>query len=253
MQETTEPLKGDTVADPIVFGWRTAMANKGFCILFTLVMGALYGTQVYLERVIGSESGTASMAESLFLYLTSALAGAIITLGGANVALLFYRGERPGLGDLFVSLRTILYNFAAEILFLVVVAWPFVIFGLFVFASTRFGMGILTTVTMVALGIGAVVYSILAALRYQFYSYLIVDFGVSPVRALRLSAQITKTHTPDVFGTNLRVLVVNLAGLLCLGVGLLFTVPASFIALGHRYAGLRDLVLIDPPERRGQP
>ncbi len=225
--------------DPVGFGWKTTMSNKPFFILFTLIIGVLYGAQQILEYSLGVGEQSDFSLEYLSTMLTSSMINAVIVLGGANVSLKFYDGVKSRLSDIFVSPLFVLYNFVAGILFLVLVGWPFAIVVGMIAMGTLWGPWLALPGAII--GIPALFYGVWQALRYQFYSFALIDYGVGPVKALNISRRLARGHEGELFGLDFKILLINLVGLLCLGVGLLFTVPTSFLALAHRYAFLRDL------------
>jgi uncharacterized membrane protein len=68
------------------------------------------------------------------------------------------------------------------------------------------------------------------ALRYQFYSEFIVDRNVGVFESFRLSAQATKGKKLSLFAFSLVIGIVNVIGLILLGVGLLATIPLTYLA-----------------------
>ena len=76
------------------------------------------------------------------------------------------------------------------------------------------------------------------ALKYQFYKFLIVDKEMQPIEALKESARMTKGHMWQLLWLFWLVLVINLLGLLALGVGLFLTVPTTLLAYTFVYKRL---------------
>ena len=78
-----------------------------------------------------------------------------------------------------------------------------------------------------------IVPGVIWAIRYGFYQYLVIDKCANPFRALYISGQLTKGHTWKLFLLGLALIVLNLLGVLLVGVGLLVTVPLS-VLIGAR-------------------
>lgn len=77
------------------------------------------------------------------------------------------------------------------------------------------------------------------AIRLQFFSYVTVeDKHVGPIQALKRSWGMTHGKFWKLFGWSIVVFFVNLAGLLLLGLGLLFTVPITALAYTELYKKL---------------
>jgi len=225
--------------DSWLFGWNTVMTRKKFFIAFSLIMGALFFLQHYITSAVEKNSSPFYVPHNLLSSVVSMIIGAIISLGGAYVALKFYDGIEANLRDIFVGPRVVAINFIAGLLLLFLVGWPLFIATFIVVIITQYAQSFLFIGFL--LYIPAAFYSIVNILKYQFYSYIIIDFDAGPVQALRLSRVIAKNHGFEVFGLDFKIAIMNVLGALCLGIGLLFTIPASFLALAHRYAFLRDL------------
>lgn len=71
---------------------------------------------------------------------------------------------------------------------------------------------------------------IIVWIRFSFFSFFIIDQETGPIQALEESWNTVKGVTWKLFLFWCLVLLINLAGLLVLGVGLLFTYPATLIA-----------------------
>ena len=79
---------------------------------------------------------------------------------------------------------------------------------------------------------------IIWAIRYQFYSYLIIDKGMSPKEALAKSKEMTKGKTLKLLGFGIVLFLINILGLLALVVGLFISIPVSMLAIALVYKKL---------------
>ena len=73
---------------------------------------------------------------------------------------------------------------------------------------------------------------------YMFASYLVVDRGLDFWPAMELSRRSVNPRWFSYFAFALLVVLLNLAGAIALGVGLLVTIPLSFCAVTAAYADL---------------
>ena len=73
---------------------------------------------------------------------------------------------------------------------------------------------------------------------YMFASYLVVDRGLDFWPAMELSRRTVNPRWFSYFAFVLLVVLVNLAGAVALGVGLLVTIPLSFCAVTAAYADI---------------
>lgn len=107
--------------------------------------------------------------------------------------------------------------------------------------------GVIVYSLMVVLGLVLlIVPGIYLALRYQFFSYLIIDKNLGPIEALKGSAVMTDGVKWKLFGLSLTLLGLNLLGVVALVVGLLVTVPMSIMAYVYVYRALRDRTAVVP-------
>jgi uncharacterized membrane protein len=75
-------------------------------------------------------------------------------------------------------------------------------------------------------------------IKYQYYSYLIVEKKMGPLDAIKKSGQITQGNIGNLFLFNLLLIVVSLLGLLALVVGVLVASPVVGIAQAYVYRKL---------------
>ncbi len=83
-----------------------------------------------------------------------------------------------------------------------------------------------------------VIPGIYLALRLQFYSYYIVDKNAGAMDSLRMSWKATDKNVINVFLFMLILIALNILGAIVLLVGLLVTIPVSFIAVTLLYRKL---------------
>jgi uncharacterized membrane protein len=79
---------------------------------------------------------------------------------------------------------------------------------------------------------------IIWSMKYQFFAYLIIDKNMRPIDALKESARITQGHKMNLFIFSLLAILLNLAGLLFFGIGLLVTIPLTSLAVVRIYRKL---------------
>jgi hypothetical protein len=140
------------------------------------------------------------------------------------------------------------------------VGW-FVLFLLFVGAVVFALTFVLLFVLMASIGIGSLMYTqagwvgvlifalisfvlfigLLVAWTYfylrltGFVSLIIADRGLNPFAAIGESWRLSHGRVLELFGLMFMIGALNFAGMLLLGVGLIFTLPASYTVLAHYY------------------
>ncbi len=83
-----------------------------------------------------------------------------------------------------------------------------------------------------------IVPGIIWSYKYMFMTYFVIDKNMKPMDAFRASANITNGQKMNLFLFGMLLALINLAGLLCLGVGLFFTIPTTYIATTYVYRKL---------------
>lgn len=95
-----------------------------------------------------------------------------------------------------------------------------------------------TLITVIVVGIGTmllVIPGLLALLAFFFYAYPIVDEGAGPVEAMKKSAEVTQGSWLPLLGLVFLLGLINMAGALALGLGLLLTIPVTWVAMAAAY------------------
>ncbi len=186
------------------FGWQTVMANKGFFAgAILLMMLAQYVPSAISEVLKKSSPGLSAVFSIL-----STVISIITSIGLIKIALLFCDGQKAQVKELFSNWHLF---------------WRFLGASILVCLAVAGGMLLL------------IIPGIILWIRLQFYAYLLVDKETRVLESLNKSFTMTKGHAWQLFLFGLMGGLINLAGLLCLVVGLLFTIPATTIAAAFVY------------------
>ena len=102
--------------------------------------------------------------------------------------------------------------------------------------SLVFGLGLI--IAMVAV--------IILALRLSQYYYLIIDRDAGIMESLRLSLEVTRGNAGNIFVIGFMTGLINLAGFLACGVGLIFTIPYTALLFPVMYLALTGQPIADP-------
>ena len=103
--------------------------------------------------------------------------------------------------------------------------------------------------TMIVVLIGTLLFiipGIIASIALFFAPYLVIDRKMGPVEAMKESLRITNGHKWNIFILGLIIGGLNLIGALALGVGLLVTVPLSWLVAVYVYRWVEN-----PPSEGG--
>ncbi len=93
-----------------------------------------------------------------------------------------------------------------------------------------------------------IVPGIIWAIKYQFFAYLIIDKNLSPTQALKKSAEITEGNKWKLFLLNLLFVLINIAGAICLMIGLFVTIPVTMMASAYVYRKLIGEIVVPEVE-----
>jgi uncharacterized membrane protein len=104
----------------------------------------------------------------------------------------------------------------------------------FVLGSLLYGLAVLVGLVLI------IIPGIIAAVALSLFSYSLVDGNRGPIESLKESWHLSKGSRWKLLGFIILAQLLNLLGLLLLGVGLLITVPITMIGYAHIYRRLED-------------
>jgi len=100
---------------------------------------------------------------------------------------------------------------------------------------------IVTTLYGMMLGFGLMLFvvpGLYLGVIFQFAPFLVLDKDMGPIQALKESLSLTKQVRWELFFFDVLVVLANLVGNLLFGLGVLVTVPVTFLAITYVYRGL---------------
>lgn len=243
-QESTYPGIGGHPAPPVVQpgivsgsiseGWRTFTAHAGLFIgmfvALVVITLLLSGLSKGVSLVLGIESleslfeGGASIEGSgamvsviLWEVVASTLLGIVSTvlgLGAQMAAVRAMRGSQPEFRDLFSVLPMFVTVLVAYILYALMVLGGVILF---------------------------IIPGIIFAIGFVQYSLLVADKRLPAVASLKLSWAIMRGYKGWYFLLGFVLLGINLLGLLALVIGLIVTVPLSYVIQAAFYRQVLDI------------
>ena len=149
---------------------------------------------------------------SLVLAVVAFILEMAVTLGIAGICLKICDGQPAGLKDLHAHIPQTMTYLVSTILFSLVCIGGFILL---------------------------IVPGILLGLWLQFYGFVIVDEKLGPIAALKKSYMVARGQLWRIFVFSFILFLYNLLGLMLCGMGLLITVPVSFIAWAYLYRSLQ--------------
>jgi uncharacterized membrane protein len=203
-----------SIGDCIRFGWETFKKRPGILIgvfVLSMLIPAIPGMLFPTPEVAPGALPPAPTAAQVVAMVISAVLGLLVTIGVTTFALRAHDDVASvEIGDLWNP--TVFWRFlGAELL-----------------------AGIIIVVGFLLL----VVPGIIAAVGLGFVPYVVIDRGAGPIDALKESWRITKGNKWRLFLFGLVLIGLNLLGLLALVVGVLVTVPVTWLAVTHAYRTL---------------
>lgn len=196
------------VSASLGFGWRALKAHTGLLVAGALVLFMIE----FVPQAIGGLMDETRPILAGFIYLAGWLLSQFASLGLLAVALKVCDGRIAGLGDMFRQGARFLPFVAGSILYAMLCAVGLVLF---------------------------VVPGIYWALTYMFYGFYILDASAGPLEAMKKSAKLTRGAKWRLLGLWMGLILLNLAGLIPFGLGLLITVPVSLVALANVFRRLQ--------------
>lgn len=200
-----------SIDDSIGFGWRTFKARPGLFVGATFIIIALSTIIGGTVGSVASHWGTAASAASS--NIVSLIVNTFIGMGTTA----FYLKAHDNITT--VRLRDL---------------WHPSLFWSFLGLSLLEGIAVLAGLVLF------IVPGIILAVMFMFGCYLVIDRRLTPIKALKESARMTKGHRWNLFLLLLVIIALNIVGLLALAIGLLVTVPLSILAVVHAYRTLEE-------------
>jgi hypothetical protein len=207
-------MNGFSAGSCIRFGWEAFKKRPWFLIFVTLVISILEGGYRYQYQTNNPPTLTPGLV--VLIVVTGIVVGVIATLAR--------------MGRVKMSLKA--HDDVSAVHWKDL--WAPHPFWRYIGASLLTGLIVLVGFILL------IVPGIIFALRYMFVPYIVMDKGLMPMDALRESARITYGYKWQLFGFFLLLVLLNILGLICLIVGLLVTVPITWLAVTRAYKTLEQ-------------
>ncbi|MGH8526063.1 MAG: hypothetical protein ACREXY_18235 [Gammaproteobacteria bacterium] len=202
--------------EAIRHGWDATKANFNSLVVLVIVAGLLTGIPSWIAETLKEPSPGLSFLFRLMGFVMSMLLG----IGALRVSLRLHDGQPVSLQDLFIA------------------DWP--LFWRYILATLLYSL---------AVGVGLILFvipGVVLGVRYVLYGYFVLERGARPVEALRQSATATEGVRWEIFLLMLLLLVLNVLGAALLLVGLLFTIPLTYLTGAWVYRRLTGGTVVQP-------
>ena len=214
-----------SIKEALSFGWETFKKYPWFLIGVTLIVGVIPYVIQYLLQLpfqtaeqagfnFGSSYDPNESWNPLMLIgtLASSLVSAYLTIGVIRISLKLLDSKKPEFADLYSAKAEEFIRYLIGSL----------LYGLIVIAG------------FILLIIPGIIFS----LKYQYYSYLIVDKHLDPMEAIKQSGKITQGYKWKLFLFGIVVGLITILGFLALIVGILVAAPVTGLAQAYVYRKL---------------
>ena len=201
--------KALSIKEAFSFGWKNTTGRFWFFVGIVLI---IFGVSVLPGIVFG---WLAKLFDLPLLSLVGTSIGnifsLIVGLGFLRIVLDVHDGREVKTGQLFSEYRLFFKYFVGAILYSLII-----LVGLLLF----------------------IIPGIIWAIKFQFFTYALVDKKLGPIAALKESANITRGVKWNLFIFDILVVLVNMLGFALLLVGLFITIPLTAFATVFLYRKL---------------
>ncbi len=192
-------------------GWEIFKANAFYLVAVFVIVSVAYAV-IERAEVLGDKLPFPIEVMIRFGY---SIAVALVEIGILTVALKLVRGGEAKFEHLISGMSVLIKFLIASFLYYMII-----------FAGL----------------LALVLPGIYLAIKYGFYGYLIVEEDLDPIEAFKISARMTDGLKLELFFFYCLLVMINILGLLCLGVGVYVSWPVTRLALANVYLDLREQV-----------
>lgn len=190
------------------FGWDTLRAHTGFLLaLFVIVIACVGIPGVMVKKlavVLGPVFG--GMLNLAFIAWQG-----LIGVGVLKICLKLIDKQKAEFSDLFSGATLLVPYIVAKLLLVLIILGGVILL---------------------------IVPGIIWAIQFYMCTYLVVDKGLGPIEALKKSSALTRGARWELFCFSLLLMLLNIAGGLAFGIGLLISLPVTTLASLHVYRQL---------------
>lgn len=193
-----------TIREALSYAWKRLSEHFWFLVLSTLAFVAI---SALLDKT-GHAGPAIAVARLIGLVVSYFASFTFIRIG-----LMIHKGKKPSWRDIL--------DFEADSL------------GWYILGSLFFALCYILGLALL------IVPGIIVLVRGGFFAFFLIEKGSSPIAALKESFALTKGEFWHIFGFSMVMALINIAGALAFGVGLLVTAPLCLLATVYVYEALK--------------
>ncbi|HVZ11901.1 MAG TPA: DUF975 family protein [Patescibacteria group bacterium] len=198
-----------SIGEAISYGFGESKKRIGFFAKIILTIAASsFIPSLLTSMMTDNGNGTPT---SFLIQLVAWVIQMAVGLGAINITLRLYDKKKTEYSHLWKNFYLIIPYFLATVVYTLIVIAGFILI---------------------------IIPGIYWGIKYQYYSYLMVDRGMGPIDAIKMSGKITEGVKWKLFWFKFVLAFINIAGLLCLIVGLFVTIPLTMMAEAYVYRKL---------------
>ncbi|OIP57646.1 MAG: hypothetical protein COX79_01575 [Candidatus Levybacteria bacterium CG_4_10_14_0_2_um_filter_36_16] len=194
------------------YGFGESKKHLGFFIPLLLLLFLVQILPGILQNLFDPSKNGASIL-SFVISILGWILELIVAMGVIKIALEIHDNKRKKFSDLFYGAHLLLKYIASSFLY-----------------------GLIVVVGLILLIIPGIVW----AIKFQYFSYFIVDKELGPIEALKSSAKITNGVKWNLFFLRLFIGGINILGAIAFIVGLFITIPLGMMAEVYVYRKLGE-------------
>lgn len=202
-------MKRFSTGEAVSQGWKTVKANLGLFVGLAVIYLVISG------GLNGASHHGRGIAGPISWVLTT-----LMMMGVIRITLKFADGSKSQFSDLWANFDMALDYLGASVLYGLIVVGGLILL---------------------------IVPGIIWAIKFGFYGYFIIDRKSSAIDALKQSSALTNGEKGNLFVFGLAMIGVNLLGAICLGVGLLVSIPTTWLAAASVYRRLQSAAVPKAP------
>ncbi len=202
-----------SIKEAVSFGFQITKSNLKFFIPLLLIYYFLQIIPGFITSALQESSSPTFIF--IILIIVIGVAGGLLRmlmdLGILRIALNFVDKKTSKLSDLFSQTNILFKYLLTSILYVFIVIGGLILF---------------------------IIPGIIWAIKFQFFSYALLDKALGPIEALKYSWEITKGVKLNLLLFSFLLGLINILGALALVVGLFLTIPTSLVAQAFVYRKL---------------
>lgn len=225
--------KSFSYSEVLGFGWSVMKSNFLFFLGVIVVSTLTSSSSRILGEVMKRYPGAIAPFWFFVLLGVSFIIQIIVGIGQTKIALSFCDDKKPKFSTLFNAWDCFWRYVVAGLLYVLI------IFGICMALAVALRLP-LPALFELLLILAITILAVILSYKFILCFYFVVDKGVGPIKALRASSRATRGAKSSLFVFFLLCGLINLAGALCLLVGLFASVPTVMVAMALVYRQLAE-------------